>query len=346
MRKGCVLAMVSLMAMCLLGGCGSKTEKIEQGMQQIKEMDYAGAIVTFDEAESLGEDARLIARGRGIACMGQTEYEMAIGYFQESLLLSDGLVRKMDYDLNYYMALAYARIGDYASAEKTYSAILALREEAEGFYLRGTVRLALGQYNSAKEDFDKVVQMEPQNYGRLIQIYQSLEAFSYKEAGEVILRDCMNANAEKMSDLDKGRFYYYLGEYQMAASCLETARNKEDSSEASHYLGMSYEALGEYNYASNVYESYLAKGDKKPALYNQLGLCFMKMGKYKDALNSFQTGMKIEGNDVYQSLCFNEIVCYEYLGDFKKAAALMQNYLGLYPDDPEALREQIFLSTR
>ena len=47
-----------------------------------------------------------------------------------------------------------------------------------------------------------------------------------------------------------------------------------------------------------------------------------------------------------QSLKFNEIVAYEYLGDFQKAAVLMQSYLLTYPDDKEAKREQEFLQTR
>ena len=47
-----------------------------------------------------------------------------------------------------------------------------------------------------------------------------------------------------------------------------------------------------------------------------------------------------------QSLMFNEVVAYEYLLDFKKAASLMKEYLDRYPDDEAAQREYIFLSTR
>ena len=47
-----------------------------------------------------------------------------------------------------------------------------------------------------------------------------------------------------------------------------------------------------------------------------------------------------------QSLSYNEIVAYEYLGQFRKAAVLMENYLQKYPTDSEAIRENIFLSTR
>ena len=42
----------------------------------------------------------------------------------------------------------------------------------------------------------------------------------------------------------------------------------------------------------------------------------------------------------------NEITAYEYSGDFGVAQTMMQSYLEKYPDDQEAIRENIFLSTR
>ena len=61
---------------------------------------------------------------------------------------------------------------------------------------------------------------------------------------------------------------------------------------------------------------------------------------------AFQTGMNIEGNDMMQTLKFNEVIAYEYMGDYKTAAALMNSYLRSYPDDETAKREYEFLQTR
>ena len=72
----------------------------------------------------------------------------------------------------------------------------------------------------------------------------------------------------------------------------------------------------------------------------------MEMGSYQEALNAFQQGMMLQDNSMYQSLAYNEIVAYEYLGQFRKAAVLMENYLQKYPTDEEAIRENTFLSTR
>lgn len=71
----------------------------------------------FDEAEAQKEDSRLIARGRGIASMGLTEYDQAVEYFTQALELSDGWVQNVDYDMNYYLAAAYTKNGQPAEAK-------------------------------------------------------------------------------------------------------------------------------------------------------------------------------------------------------------------------------------
>ena len=68
--------------------------------------------------------------------------------------------------------------------------------------------------------------------------------------------------------------------------------------------------------------------------------------EYSQALEAFQAAMKIEDNGMLQTLKFNEIVAYEYMGDYKTASALMSSYLTSYPDDGTAKREYEFLKTR
>ena len=107
-----------------------------------------------------------------------------------------------------------------------------------------------------------------------------------------------------------------------------------------------YEATGDYNYASNVYNSYLEKNEGNAEIYNQLGLCEMAKGEYRKALDAFQAGMQLQNVTMMQTLSFNEIVAYEHLGDYRQASILMENYLKNYPDDAQAKREYEFLSTR
>lgn len=342
----CIIALSCLTLAGMLTGCSGAGEKTAEGMQQVQELNYKEALASFDAASEAGENARLIARGQGIAYMGMTDYENAIACFEEALRASDGFVESVDYDLNYYLAAAFVKNGQLAEAEEVYDAILALKsDEKDAYFLRGSVRLEQNNYEGAKADFDKVVSMDAGNYDRLIEIYQALEHYGYKEVGREYLDNAMQTAGSKMNNYDSGRMYYYLGEYQQACVALEKAREKGDA-DSYLYLGKAYEATGDYNYASSVYNSWLTKDTGSAAIYNQLGLCEMAMGNYKRALDAFQEGMQIENNPLMQTLAFNEIVAYEYLEEYQKARVLVDNYLKSYPDDEQAKREQQFLSTR
>lgn len=338
-----------LLAAVSFSGCGKKNgdSALAQGMQQIEAMEYSEALASFDAAREAGCDERLAARGRGIACMGLTDYEAAIESFLQCLSLSDGMIVEMDYDVNYYLAAAYQKLERYKEAAEVYDAILAMRpEDADAFYLRGNARLQQGQYQEAKEDFDRALSLKPANYDRLIQIYEVLSANGYKEIGQEYLETALSERAGKMNTFDKGRIQYYLGDYEQAQVSLEQAKNGK-SAEAYLYLGMAYEATGDYNYAiTNVYTSYLEKHEGNAAIYNQLGLCYIKQKEYKYALEAFQNAMKIPDNGMMQVLRFNEITAYEYLGEYTQATVLLDNYLKNYPDDEQAKREYGFLSTR
>lgn len=329
----------------MLTGCGNVTTKITEGMQLVETLDYQGALAAFDEAEAQKENSRLIARGRGIANMGLTDYEQAVQYFTQALEMSSGWVQNVDYDMNYYLATAYTKNGQPAEAKKVYDAILALKpEEKDAYFLRGSSELELGDYDSAKADFDRVISMDPKNYDRLIEIYEVLAEYGYREVGQEYLQNVLDT-AKQLDTYDSGRIYYYLGEYQKAYLALEEAKDK-GGADSYLYLGRAYEATGDYNYASSVYSNYLSKQGPDAEIYNQLGLCEMSKKEYQKALEAFQAGKQIEGNSLMQTLSFNEIVAYEYLEDYQKAAVLLKAYLQNYPDDQTAIREQQFLSTR
>lgn len=337
---------MAFLTMELLSGCGTSNDNVSAGMQAIQNLDYQAALASFEEAIAQGENQRLICRGMGIAYMGMTDYAQASACFEEALKLSNGLIENMDYDLNYYLAAAYTKENRLSEAEETYDAILTMKpDETDAYFLRGNVRIGQGKTEEACSDFDKVADMEPENYDRLIEIYEVLDYYSHTETGKAYLQDALSGENNKMTAYDKGRMYYYLGEYQQAYIALEDARS-EGGAEAYLYLGRAYEATGDYNYASSVYNAYLAKDTTNAEIYNQLGLCEMTKGEYEKALSAFQSGMKAENNNIQQTLAYNEIIAYEYLGDFQKATVLMKTYLQNYPDDTKAKREYEFLSTR
>jgi len=332
----------------LLGGCGAESAEsyTKQGMTAVQELDYDEALALFSTAEEKGEDKRLLYRGMGIAYMGKTDYESAVAYLEAALKLSDGNVEDMDFDINYYLATAYFKNGQKQEAVQAYNAILALRpKEKDAYYLRGCVELSQDDYEAAQADFDAAIALDPKDYDQMIRIYMVLEEYGYKEAGQSYLQNAMTENEKSISDYDMGRICYYMGDYENARNFLTNLKTATDYG-AALYLGRTYEALGDYNYAATIYADYTEYDQTKAEIYNQLGLCRMQMEEYELALAAFQTAMNIEDNGMMQTLKFNEIATYEYMGEYKTAAALMSSYLQSYPDDERAKREYEFLQTR
>ena len=183
------------------------------------------------------------------------------------------------------------------------------------------------------------------DYDRLIEIFCVLNDNGYKEPGQAYLQTAMENGTKGMTNYEKGRISYYLEDYENARTYLERAKD-EGGHESVLFLGKTYETLGDNNYAISVYNTYLTSNEPHPQVLNQMALCKMEMGDYEGALEAFQTAMNIEENGMMQVLKFNEIVAYEQLGEYKKAAVLLESYLKSYPDDAVAAREYEFLKTR
>lgn len=349
MKKGyrVAAAMLLLGLSVLLGGC-QKTEEedsLSLGMAAVENMDYSGALELFEKALVNGGDAQLIYRGQGLAYMGLNQYEDAAAALEKSLS-STNKAGKLELDVNYYLATSYYKSGDAGKAIQVYDAILGIMpKEIPAHYLRGTLRLKQGDYEKAVEDFDSAIALAPLDYSMYIDVYKSLADNGYQDIGQEYLQKALEGDEKSLTDYDRGRISYYSGDYENARNFLEKA-NSTPNQDVVLMLGKTYEALGDNNYAASVYSKYLAEDSSSAQLYNQLGLCNLSLGEYDAALGAFQSGIAIENNEYMQTLKFNEIVSYEYLGDFKKASVLMETYLKTYPGDAAAEREYEFLKTR
>lgn len=349
MKKKTVMRL-AVMSVCvlMLTGCGRVSRQhIDEGMQAIAAQNYEQALTSLEEAETAGEDTRLLYRARGLAYMGLTQYTEAADAFEMALKSSDGRVQNMDYDMNYYLATAYYKQGNAEEAIRIYNTILSLSpKEKDALYLRGSIllRQSSDNYESAKADFDRAIELAPSDFDQLLNIYQVLKECGYQDTGREYLENAMANNAKDMSDYNKGRICFYLENYEDARDYLERAKDTAGGG-AVLYLGRTWEILGDYNYASSVYEAYVAN-TPDAEIYNQLGMCRLKMNDPQAALEAFQAGQTVEDCPILQTLQYNEIVAYEQLENFTQAASLMQSYLKAYPDDEQAQRENIFLKTR
>lgn len=356
-NRAVVLSALVLTAGMLLGGCKKPAflnkeddSPLTVGMNAIAAGDFGLAMSTFGSAEGRAKDSseeKLLKRGMGMAALGQNDYEKAIEYFEEALSISNGILKKVDVDISYYLAVAKYKSGDIEGAVNTYTAILELYpNEDNACYLRGKANLALGNKVDAVADYDRAIEINPKDYNHYVRICKDLSEAGYASDGTGYIKRALDSG-DKLSDYQMGVFNYYLGDYSAARNNLEKAREgKEISEDMILYLGKTYEKLGDPGYAISLYENYILSNPQSAGCYVNIGLTKMTQRDYEGALEAFETGLAT-GNETYkQSLLFNRIVAYERLNDFATAKELCAEYVKEYPQDAKALRENQFLSTR
>ncbi len=321
-------------------------ENIDAAVEAVQNGEYENALAILEKAETEGENLENIKRVQGIANMELSRYDEAAECFLYSLSANRGYVKDQDKDTSYYLAVAQYRTGDFEEAKNTYSAIIGLYPtESDAFLQRGKTELKLGETDNAIADFNRAVKLSPNDPDLYIQIYECLNAIGMKDEGSKYLKDAMEIST-KLTNLQKGKLYYCLGEYDQAKNALESARNVSSEGGVTLYLGRTYEALGDTNYAASLYRAYLEENSADVEIFNQLGLCCLDMGDYEGALNAFEQGLSVPDNEYEQTLKYNRIIAYEFLGQFDQAALLMKDYLAEYPADEAAAREDGFLKTR
>ena len=209
-------------------------------------------------------------------------------------------------------------------------------------------------YDEASSDFEQAYG-EDSSYDRAIQIYETYLEKDMEADGTRYLEAVLSTEAKGADDLcERGRIYYYMGDYANAKKELTDASN-QGSQEALLVLGMVYSAQEDYANARSMYQQYinqkLEESSKKQTQtaapgYNGLAVCDMADGNYDSALENINSGISVASDDEMQSLLFNEIVAYEKKLDFSTAQEKAQEYVGMYPEDEEAVKELDFLKSR
>lgn len=347
MKHKITYLIITTVMICMLAACDKEQSYIDKGGDALENFDYGTAAAMYDAAIAEGSELQLAYRGKGMALLGLSRYSEAEQMFLKALGESNGILDDLDYDIAYYLATAQAKAGKYSEAYDTYSAIITLNErDKDAFYLRGKVSLCLGDKNAALLDFDKSIVLDPQNYDGYIRICKDLTASGYDADGKTYIQRAINTDYKK-NDYQMGVFHYYMGEYEEARSDFENSRGKrKDTKDLIVYLGRTYEALGDYNYATALYSDFLNDHPDETEIYLKLGQNKLAQCDYDGALSAFESGIATNNVEYLQTLKFNRVIAYEYKLDFKKAAVLMEEYLGEYPDDEEAEREYKFLKTR
>ena len=331
-----------------LSGCNSDKElsSYEQGIEALNQQQYSSALNSFKAAETEGKGIQLVYRGEGLAYLGLGQYENALSSFKLALEQSNGLVKKIDYDVNFYMAVAEYKSGRLEDALKTYSSILLVdKNNSDAYYLRGKVNLDLGKLQEAKDDYDKAIELDKDNSRLYINIYEDMVGNGYDAEGKAYINTGV-ASVSKPTTYELGIFNYYLGDYTQARNYFEESPETKKTEEGIIYLGKTYVALDDMSYAVALFDEYIANNETPAMVCNEMGLLKAQAKDYEGALAAFSAGLNSDGGNCRRELMYNQIVANEFLGNFSEAKKQMEFYLQQFPDDKNAFRENIFLSSR
>lgn len=340
---------LSVMALALSGCSKEGDAAYKEGINALTVQEYDVAVEKLNEACEAGSDRERTMRALGLAYMGEERYSEAVLAFKEALKAAGTSTGELECDINYYMAVSLSKLGEYDEAISRLDAVIALRPaDRQALVQRGQLELFLGDKETAKADFDKAVAVKKSDAGIYIDIYDAYVKRGMESEGAEYLNAARNADAGKLNDLDKGRLCFYTGDYEGACNYLEYARSTQQSGpELIGLLGRCYCLREKYENATAIYLGYLEE-NPDPAIYNELGLCYVNEGDYASAADAFHNGSEIKEKNTYmQILKHNEIVCLEYMGEYEQAAALAAEYIDTYGDEGGLMsKEYDFLYTR
>lgn len=283
----------------------------------------------------------------GINSMQSGDYEGAVAAFNSALSQCVGKITDTELDICYYKAAAQYAGGDIEGALATYQAMIDYDgKNGNAYYLHGCLSLKQQDTDTAKKDFANAVKYNPDDYELYVGIYENLAANNMTDEGEEYLNRAFDIKGNSAENLTwRGRIYYLLGQYANAVKELEEAV-KKDSAKANLYLAQVYEAEEDSANAEKYYQAYVDSGTADSVAMNALAEIQMGKGNYEAALEDIRQGLAMDNVTNQRELLSNQIIAYEYSGDFTSAWDVVQQYVSLYPDDEAAQREYIFLKNR
>ena len=344
-----------LAVMLVLPGCGAKEEAVDEngayatGMTLLEQGNLNEALAQFKTAVDQEDHVVESYRGEGIVYLQEGTYTSAITMFTRCLdALEDGGDNDAAFreDVLLYEAEAYMKNNNIDEAISIYSDLTSGENPEKAYLMRGIAYVTLGDVDSAKQDFDKVVKTAA-SYENCIHIYEALASVSRKADGVEYLQKALEQTPETADDYyNEGVVYYTSGNLEQAKEDLNHAIEL-GSSDAVEMLGKVCIELGETEAAREAYQNMINDGMFQAAAYNGLALCDIADEQYQAALDEINIGLQDTSDpDATKNLLYNQIVAYEKLLDFETAKAKMTEYLAMYPGDENAIRENKFLSTR
>ena len=318
---------------------------IQLGEYDLAEENFNKAILDKDNA-IVNRNNKKAYRGLGIMYYKAGDYENALVNFNAALEIDS--LNDYDMDIVSYEASTNMMLGNYEDAIAGFTKIIESKpKDIEALKSRGEVYYKVGDYDACVADYTAAKALDGTDYDVYIGLYKAYSAMGDNSLATAILEEATKLEiADDEDKINLAKIHYYQGNMEQALDGFQYAVEL-GYVENYIYMGDIYLQKNDFDSAIYYYESYFNGGGKIDAnLCLKLGTCYINVGRYEDARKITEEGLKLAGANEKQDLLRNEIIAYEYLGDFVSAYTKMESYLVAYPEDSEAQRDLEFLKTR
>lgn len=197
---------------------------------------------------------------KGVAFLKVDELDSAVFYLEKAVSLKEDLTKSY-----YNLAVAYYVKGDFNAAVKNIDVFLQTNDEGVNYFLKGRAFDNLQETDSALYCYKLAVEKNPDADG----------AYFYS-----------------------GKIYFDCKSYELAAQNFVKALKINYKEEYLFNLACAYQKLNNYEDAIRFYSDYNEKIPNNKQSYNNIGYCYSKLDKNREAVRNFEKALEIDSTYV------------------------------------------------
>ncbi len=221
--------------------------------------------------------------------------------------------------------IALMENGDYETAIEKFEDIISQATSVTDFHLdvlkyRAEAEYSLGDYEAAIYTYGLLEQLDGERAE-----YCYLRAICYARAGNTDEAAARIAAGRALEN-DAGPGTGYIEAMETLAQVLSDS--------------------DDFSKAGDIYEALIQAGCDTTDIYNRLMLTKIAVNDYEGALSVYERSLSLADTYAASDLMFNAAVCYEYMGQYDKAASMFESYEDKFGSDERAEHELAFLSSR
>jgi tetratricopeptide (TPR) repeat protein len=301
----------------------------------------------YFKADSMNQAEAALVQGRDLDTANALVYEtLGDVYMKQNLTAAAILQYKQSTQFDSMKANVYMKLAEalrktrlYTDMAKVLGRITALDtmnvyayRELSMLFVRGN------QWANAAAMLERLTRLRPDSLPAQIQYVKALNNIKawpkIKPVAEKILeRDSTQAEIKTIL----GEAYFELKEYDKAKQFLGTANQDSLSVTKLISLGKSYKNTEEYEKAIDAYRKAYQKDSVNCEIPYDLGILYMKVKHYPDAIAMFQKKLQCDTSNFYQFACHLNIgMLLMQMKQFKEAKEHVQKAIELKPDNVQA----------